>query len=139
MDITARLARLDDLDFVAQDGYIPLDTVRRKIEDEEVFVAVRDTAPVGYARIEYMWSLVPFLSLILVQPSHRRQGAGKALLHAIEEFLRPRGHDALYSSSTIDEPEPQAWHRHVGFEECGIITGINREGVGEIFFRKRLS
>jgi len=36
----------------------------------------------------------------------------------------------------VDEPEPQAWHRHMGFVECGIINGINENGIGEVFFRK---
>ena len=45
---------------------------------------------------------------------------------------------ALYSSSQVDEPPPQAWHRHMGFQECGIIAGINEGGVGEVFFRKAL-
>lgn len=31
----------------------------------------------------------------------------------------------------------EAWHRHMGFEECGFITGIN-DGVGELFLRKAL-
>jgi len=45
----------------------------------------------------------------------------------------------LFSSSQANEPEPQAWHRHVGFEECGFIAGINEGGVGEVFFRKVLT
>ena len=39
----------------------------------------------------------------------------------------------LYRSSQVDEPDPQAWHRDVGFEECGIIAGINK-GLGESLF-----
>jgi len=38
----------------------------------------------------------------------------------------------------VDEPEPQAWHRRVGFSECGVLTGINEGSVGELFFRRRL-
>jgi hypothetical protein len=52
--------------------------------------------------------------------------------------LRRQGHTVLYSSSQADEAEPQAWHRHVGFVECGFVAGINAGGVGEIFFRKQL-
>ena len=76
-------------------------------------------------------------ALIQVLPEYRRQGVGKALLRFIEAFLRDAGHEALYSSSQADEPEPQAWHRYMGFEECGFIAGIN-DGVGEVFFRKSL-
>lgn len=137
-DIEIRLATSSDLDFVQQDGYIPAEVVRRKIEWQEIFVACRNNSPVGYLRLEYLWSLVPYIALIHVLPEYRRQGAGKALLHFIEEFLQSRGHSVLYSSSQANEPEPQAWHRHMGFEECGIISGINAGGVGEVFFRKQL-
>jgi N-acetylglutamate synthase-like GNAT family acetyltransferase len=138
MAITARLARLADLCFVRQDGYLPESLVRQKIDRQEVFVAECDGTLVGYARIEYLWSLVPYLALISVLPSYQRHGAGRSMLRAINAHLCSRGLDALYSSSQADEPEPQAWHRHVGFEECGFIAGINDGGVGEVFFRMRL-
>lgn len=133
-----RFATLDDLDFVALDHYIPTEVVRRKIEQQEVVVAERQGSPVGYARLEYLWSTVPYVALIWVLPEHRRQGAGKAMLRFMEDYLRENGHQHLFSSSQVDEAEPQAWHRHVGFEECGLIGGINDGGVGEVFFRKRL-
>jgi len=60
------------------------------------------------------------------------------MLRFMEDYLRENGHQQLFSSSQVDEAEPQAWHRHVGFEECGLIGGINDGGVGEVFFRKRL-
>ncbi len=133
-----RFATLDDLDFVARDHYIPTEVVRHKIEHQEVVVAERRGSPVGYARLEYLWSTVPYIALIWVLPEHRRQGAGKAMLRFMEDYLREHGHQQLFSSSQVDEAEPQAWHRHVGFEECGLIGGINDGGVGEVFFRKRL-
>ncbi len=137
-EIEVRFATLADLDFAQQDRYIPAEVVKRKIEWQEVIVAERRGSLVGYVRLEYLWSLIPYITLIYVLPEHRRQGIGKAMLRYIEAFLRDKGHDALYSSSQANEPEPQAWHRHVGFEECGIVAGINAVGVGEVFFRKRL-
>lgn len=65
-------------------------------------------------------------------------GAGRGLLSFLEAHLRAGGHAALYSSSQVNEAEPQAWHRHMGFAECGVIAGINEGEIGEIFFRKRL-
>jgi hypothetical protein len=38
----------------------------------------------------------------------------------------------------MDESAPQAWHRWMGFEECGFLAGMNEGGVGEVFFRKAL-
>ena len=145
-EVVIRFARLDDLDFAYQDGYIPGEVLKRKIEAqsvlnpdriEDILIAERNGKRVGYVRLEYLWSIVPYISLIQVLPDFRRQGIGKALLRVIETFLREAGHEVLYSSSQADEPEPQAWHRHVGFEECGFIAGIN-DGIGEVFFRKSL-
>ncbi len=144
--IAIRFARVDDLDFAHQDGYISDEMVKRKIElyaalnpdrIEEIVIAEWNGKRVGYVRLEYLWSVVPYIALIRVLPEYRQQGIGKALLRFIKTFLRDTGHEALYSSSQADEPEPQAWHRYMGFEECGFIVGIN-EGVGEVFFRKSL-
>ncbi len=135
--IQTRLATLDDLNFVSQDDSLPEMVVQRKILEAEVFVALIEDQRVGYLYLEHLWSRIPFIALIRVLPAYRRQGVGKALLDLIGITLRQRGHTLLYSSSQLNEPEPQAWHRHVGFEECGIIAGMN-DGVGEVFFRKQL-
>jgi N-acetylglutamate synthase-like GNAT family acetyltransferase len=134
---TVRFASLSDLDVLAQRGRISADIVRRKIEWSEFLVSERDGEIAGFLQLEYLWSSVPYIALIRVFPEHRRQGVGEGLLDRLEEFLRENGHKVLYSSSQADEPEPQNWHRRFDFKECGIIAGIN-EGVGEIFFCKRL-
>jgi hypothetical protein len=58
------------------------------------------------------------------------------MLEYLEEALRSSGHSVLFSSSQVDEAEPQTWHRRMGFRECGIINGVNDGGVGEVFFAK---
>jgi GNAT superfamily N-acetyltransferase len=138
MNITVRPATPGDLAFAQQDGHLPPEIVLRKIEAHEVLIAEVRGQPKGYLRLEYLWSSVPYIALIFVSPEQRRQGVGRALLADLEARLRAQGHAALYSSSQADEPEPQAWHRHMGFEECGFIAGINGNGVGEVFFRKGL-
>ncbi|HEU0173956.1 MAG TPA: GNAT family N-acetyltransferase [Blastocatellia bacterium] len=137
-DVSIRFATSDDLDFVRQDAFIPIKIVERKIDQGEVIVAEWKGELIGYMRLEYLWSLIPYIALISITPEYRRRGVGKAILRFTEAFLRERGHNALYSSSQANESEPQTWHRHVGFEECGIIAGINKDGIGEIFFRKPL-
>lgn len=145
-EIVIRFARLNDLDFAYQDGYIADAVLKRKIDAqlalnpdriEDIMIAEWNGKRVGYIRLEYLWSIVPYISLIQILPDFRRQGIGKALLRFLETFLHDTGHDVLYSSSQADEPEPQAWHRYMGFEECGFISGIN-DGIGEVFFRKSL-
>jgi GNAT superfamily N-acetyltransferase len=131
-----RYANRADLGFVAQDNYVSNDTVRRKIEAREVLVAELETRAVGYLRIEYLWSKLPYIALVRVLPDYRRMGVGSALLEFLEVELRGAGHSFLLSSSEASEPEPQAWHRRMGFSECGRLEGINAGGVDEVFFRK---
>jgi len=138
-NLTIRLAAPAELDFVRQiDRHIPVEVAARKIEAQEILIAEANGALVGYLRLEFLWSLVPYIALIRVLPEYQRQGAGRALLAFLEDRLRRQGHTVLYSSSQVDEAEPQAWHRHMGFTECGFVAGINAGGVGEIFFRKQL-
>ena len=136
--IATRYAEPAELEFVSADGYIPEAAVRRKIGEREIIMAELDGQPAGYLRLEFLWSRVPFIALIRVLPEFRRRGIGRALLAFAQRELGLAGHAALYSSSQADEPEPQAWHRHVGFEECGFIAAINDNGIGEVFFRKAL-
>ncbi len=138
--IEVRFASQTDLD-----GCIALDhstmsaeIIRRKIAQREIIVAEKAGQLVGYLRLEYLWSTVPYIALIWVVEDQRHQGISRAILHYLENVLREQGHTALYSSSQANELEPQAWHRHVSFEECGFIVGINEGGIGEIFFRKAL-
>ena len=133
-----RAAETKDLAFASQDGYVDSTVVRRKIGQGEVFIAELEGEAVGYARIEYLWSIRPYLALIHVLEPYRRRGVGRALLSHIEYVLREAGQSTLLSSSQVDESPPQAWHRHMGFMECGIIHGVNKGGVGEVFFRKSL-
>jgi ribosomal protein S18 acetylase RimI-like enzyme len=138
MDFLVRLAIFDDLDFVSQDGYTSRKNILRKVEQEEVFIVEKNSDPIGYLRLEFLWSTEPYIGLIRVLEPHRNQGAGSAMLAHVEDVLRNSGHSVLYSSSQANEPPPQSWHRHMGFQECGIISGLNEGGVGEIFFRKTL-
>ena len=88
--------------------------------------------------MECWYLALPFMGLIVVKEEHRNKGVGKAMLSFSEKHLVKSGYDVLYSSSDVNEPEPQAWHRHMGFQDCGIIAGMNEDGVGEVIFRKKL-
>ncbi len=137
-EITVRFATPADLDFVCQDQHLSAKIVARKIDASEVILAELNGKLAGYLRLEYLWSAVPYIALIWVTEKHRQKGVGRALLQFTSYYLAQNGHTELYSSSQADEPEPQAWHRHMRFEDCGLIAGINA-GVSEIFFRKKLT
>jgi GNAT superfamily N-acetyltransferase len=141
--IIFRIATAADTEFLLQHGALPPEIIARKIDWGEIIVAEQNAPEqygivIGHLRLEYLWSKIPYIGLIRVLEPLRRQGIGRALVMFVAEILRRRGDDFLYSSSQADEPEPQNWHRHIGFEECGIIAGINPGGVGEVFFRMKL-
>lgn len=138
MSISVRRAETCDMEFVGQDGYLSPDLLEQKVERGEVFLAEVEGAAAGYLRLEFLWSIQPYIALIRVVDPYRRRGVGRAMLSYVQNILRSAGHSSLLSSSQVDEPEPQAWHRHMGFTECGIINGLNEGGVGEVFFRKQL-
>jgi GNAT superfamily N-acetyltransferase len=134
-----RLARIDDLAWcVRNDDLVTEGVIERKIELEEIFLAEIEGRIVGYLRLEYLWSTIPYVGVVFVEEDYQRQGIGRAILVFLEAFLHARGHAVLLSSSQVNEPSPQAWHRAMGFQECGILAGINEGGIGEVFFSKSL-
>ena len=64
-----------------------------------------------------------YISFLNVIKEHQRKGVGKAMLRHLEAQLREQGKPLLLSSRTIDEHEPQEWHRPMGFVEFGFFAG----------------
>ena len=115
----------DDLKWCVDfDNELFVEAINRKIDLNEIILAEVGNKTVGYLRLEYWWSQVPYIGLIRVEEKYRGRGIGRTILAFLEDFLRSRGYGVLYSSSQVDEPPPQAWHRKMGFVECGIITGM---------------
>lgn len=133
-----RFAVDTDVSLLAEQVYVSAPVLRWKVEFGEFVVAVSGAELLGFVQLEYLWSKVPYIALIRVLPDHRRRGLGKSMLRFVESFLYEREHRVIYSSSQADEPEPQEWHLHVGFKECGIIREIN-DGIDEVFFCKTLA
>ena len=138
--VIVRFAGPEDLEWcVVEDSHVTEKVIRNKIVNDEIIVAELDAQLIGYIRLEFLWSTVPYIGVIFVEDDYRKEGIGRKLLSFLEDHLRAHGHDTLMSSSQANEPEPQAWHRAIGFKECGIISGLNEGGIGEVFFRKQLT
>lgn len=137
--VTVRFAAPDDLDWCAVcDHTVARPMLDRKQPHRELLVAERGGQRVGYLRLEFLWSKLPYIGLIWIVPEHRRQGVGRHMLRYLEEHLRSAGYDRLLSSSQASETEPQAWHRHVGFADSGRLANCNYGGDDEVFFCKFL-
>ena len=109
-----------------------------KLQNEEIIVAELEDSIVGYLRLDYMWSKIPYIGLLIVKSELRSQGIGGQLLAFAEQVLKEQKVERLYSSSVVNETKAQAWHRRMGFRESGFINGINGGDLGEVFFVKDL-
>jgi predicted GNAT superfamily acetyltransferase len=89
-------------------------------------------------QVTSLWRRFPFIELVRVEERLRGRGLGRRMLALAEETLAVCGHRSLYSSSLADEPGPQAWHRAMGFGECGRLLGVNDGGIDELFFCKAI-
>jgi ribosomal protein S18 acetylase RimI-like enzyme len=135
-----RFAQADDFIWcISGDNLVSPEVIERKMELNEIIVVEFEEQLVGYLRLEYLWSTLPYIGVIFVHEAYQRQGVGRAIIDFLAAFLRENGHKVLLSSSQVNEPEAQAWHRAIGFHECGILAGLNEGGIGEVFFRKVLT
>jgi len=134
MKINIRFGSKSDYDISKDfDRFIQNEYLIWKLNNNEILLAEQENQIVGYLRLEYLWTKTPYIGLIIVLDQYRRQGVGKLLLNELSVYLKNKGHDKLYSSSQVNESDPQNWHRHMGFKETGIINGIN-DGIGEVIF-----
>ena len=137
---TTRLARPDDLDALrALDPWPSEKSWNRLIGNGEVMVLEESDAVVGMLHYAVLWATVPFLCQIMIAEAHRGQGHSRLMIDALADHLRSEGYVALLSSSQTDEPQPQAWHVHLGFTSNGILENIEDEGIGEVVFRLMLT
>jgi len=139
MSATVRLAQEADIPALGQLDPWPKEHVwRQKIAAGEVVVLELEGNVIGLIRYAVLWTTVPFMGLIELEPAHRGKGYSRVMLSFLKDHLRAQGYVALLSSSQTDEPEPQRWHLHMGFTSNGIIENVADEGVGELVYRLML-
>jgi GNAT superfamily N-acetyltransferase len=120
----ARALRASFLDGRRRDGHILCAYVRGQ--------------PAGWLVYNQLWGSVPFIEQVQVDEAYRRQGVAAALLGHLETQLRAGGYRFLLGSIRDEESAGLAWLLELGFEECGVLEGLNAGGLGEVFFRKAL-
>jgi N-acetylglutamate synthase-like GNAT family acetyltransferase len=138
MSISVRWAIPTDRRSAVVNEHVSDMVLAARIADRRLAIAEGNSQTLGVLHLEYLWGTKPYIALIRVLPSSQRVGVGRALLAFVGSVLRKEGQTQLYSSSQTNESVPQAWHRHMGFVECGFIARINPGGVGEVFFVKEL-
>lgn len=139
-DVVIRYADSDaDLAWcVTVDGHLNEAVLRRKMSNRELLVAECDGDLCGNLRVDYLWSVLPHVAQIRVIEDQRRKGIGRALVARLEAETRRRGGDKIISSTRTDKVQAQEWHRHLGFRECGRLSGFGPAGEPTVFFLKHV-
>ena len=137
--VTVDFASKDDEAWLFDnDASLARNIIQAKIERREYIIAKGDERYLGFLRLSYLWSFIPFIEVIAVEDVYQRQGVGKKMVSLLEEFARQQGQQLIMSSS--DDAGAQEWHRRIGFEQAGAITDFEPiQKDPEIIFIKRLS
>lgn len=127
-------AKPDNL-FLKSNTQLPHRTLNQKLLNKEIIVAKSDRKSIGLLILDFLWNHIPFISFIWVDEKYRRLVVGRALLIFLENYLIENNNEQLISSSMENVKDVQAWHQHMGFKECGLISEINADNVGEEFLK----
>lgn len=95
--------------------------LKKRIAEKCGFIIYDGTVPVGVIAYNMFWDELPFLSLIIILPEHRRRGVGREAISLFEIELKKLGFGALLVSTQTDE-EAQRFYRKIGYSECGCLV-----------------
>ena len=110
-----------------KDGYAHFLGSQLDEPDAAVFVAEDNGGVIGYAYVaaeSYDWMSLRgpagILHDIIVDPERRRQGAGRALLEAVLEYVRQRGLEQIVLSTAERNEAAQRFFEGVGFRRTMV-------------------
>jgi len=131
-----RYATKEDAEFLLKnDKHISPFVLQRKIENNEVILAVDTNVIVGWLRFNYFWDSTPFINMLYVLAPYRGQGIGRNLVYYFEQAMQTANYKSLMTSTLADE-QAQHFYRKLGYRDVGCLL-LPDEAL-EILFVKEL-
>lgn len=104
-------------------------------EDSATYLYIINNLPVGFAqcqlRRDYVegteTSPVGYLEGVYVEPGYRKQGYGKALIKACEDWAKCKGCTEFASDCELHNTGSLAFHLHSGFVEANRIICFTKK------------
>lgn len=113
---------LEDIDVFIED---------RQVRGRGVFVALRDDRVVGFATYDQFRSGDGYAHAmehsIVLGPSARGQGMGRALMQAVEDHARRAGAHTMVACVSGENSAGIAFHSAIGYELCGRLPQSGRK------------
>ena len=131
---------IDIDEMVALDALVIGNSSRRNLITQTVkqhqgYVARQENRIVGFLLMHRHFFELPFIELLLVHPSFRRQGIGTALMRHLETISTP---GKLFTSTNVSNERMQRLCERSGYVRSGIIENLDEDDPELIYF-KRLS
>ena len=108
--------------------------VRRRTARGECWVACKGGVVVGYAVLDYSFYSCGFVALLMVDPGHRREGVGAALMLHLESLCET---EKLFTSTNESNAPMQALLAKLGYAPSGTIYNLD-PGDPELVYVKAL-
>lgn len=126
------LEAITSLDHLAESDPARHHHISEAVKAGEAWIAESSGNAVGYAILDHGFFDQGFISLVIVAPDNRREGAGTALVRHLERICRT---GKLFTSTNESNLPMQALLEKLGFCRSGIIHNLD-EGDPEIIYFK---
>ena len=130
-DVEACIAINTDMGFETK-----IDELKLAQERKQLIVVTDDKKPIAFLWFCYMFGHKPFINFIRVLPKYQSQGVGRQMFDFFENEMKKLGKDMIFSSSKESNDGSRAFHKKLGFQECGVWS-LKNEWT-EVFFLKKI-
>ena len=136
MDINIRYVENNDYLWLKEhENHISEKVLKKKIENNEIFVIENNGKIIGWLRYNLFWDNIPFMNMIYFLEEYRKIGLGKILVEFWENEMKNNGYKSILTSTQSNE-DAQHFYRKLGYLEIGGYKYFN--DPYEIIFHKNL-
>jgi ribosomal protein S18 acetylase RimI-like enzyme len=128
------LATLNDVDIIdANDEWVNRDTIVKKIEDNQIYIAYDNNDFVGWLRYGLFWDTTPYMNMLYLLEQYRGKGIGRSLVTFWENEMKSKDYEVLLTSSSQNE-HAQHFYVKLGYKAIGSFSLVDEPL--EIMFAK---
>ena len=113
--------------------------LNERLERNEILVAVEGSKVIGFLTFSKNYFLnSDFSQFLAVNKKYRNKGIGTGLMKEFEKQASGRKCRRVFSSVEPWNRNALRFHKKLGYERCGYIDNIWKEGSRDLFFSKKL-